>query len=95
VARGLKDRYIVGLLALAFFVSSVAAALAVVGNTHTTNGVGHGVSNFPSRPHLRAASLDRSAGNPGFHRRNAPLLLGRDVQRAVFQRGLRLHRVRR
>jgi len=42
----LKDRYIVGLLALAFFVSSVAAALAVVGNTHTTNGVGHGVSNF-------------------------------------------------
>jgi hypothetical protein len=42
-----RDRYIlVGLGALVFFAACVSVAFAVSSNTHTTNSVGHGLSNF-------------------------------------------------
>jgi hypothetical protein len=46
MATVFKDRYVVvGVVTLAFFISLTAAAFAVFGNTHSTSGVGHGVSN--------------------------------------------------
>jgi hypothetical protein len=46
LARVLKDRYlVVGLATLVVFFSCVTLAVGVFGNTHGTNGVGHGISN--------------------------------------------------
>jgi hypothetical protein len=86
VAHVFKDRYVVvGPVTLAFFVSFVAAAFAVFGNTHSTSGVGHGVSNVLAG-HLRAASLDLAAREPVLHVRDASLLLRWGVPGSVRER---------